>query len=312
MAHDRRNRITLLLIAAFTFFLSSAKIFADTITMKDGRKFEGVVTSEGPDYYEVKIKIGTMKLKKENVAEIKTLSAEENFLQLGRQCLASKDFDAALDQFNKALKANPSSKPAMDAIEETNKLREDSMARKKAETEKREREILEKQGIIEKSFGIALEENNGKIFVCRVNPGTSAQAIGIKTGDEILRIADLDIKNKSINDIADWLAGSGDTTFAFLIQRRAELTKKKIDYQKYSFTGVGIFLDNSGNDLVINSVIVGEPADLAGLKSRDKVVSLNGKPAQGLSVDDATAIISADSSPKIVVTIQRSIELEKR
>lgn len=312
MAHDRRNYVPLLLIAAFTFFLFNAKIFADTIAMKDGRKFEGVVISEGPDYYEVKIKIGTLKLKKENVAEIKTLSAEENFMQLGKRCLASKDFDAALEQFNKALKVNPSYKPAMEAIEETNKLRDEALARKKAEADKKEKEILEKQGIIEKSFGIALAEENGKVLVCRVNPGTSAEAIGVKAGDEILRIADLDVKNKSIKDIADWLAKSNDTTFIFLIQRSAELTKKKIDYQKYSFTGIGIFLDNSGKDLVINSVIVGEPADLTGLKSGDKVVSLNGKPAEGVTVDDATAIISADTSPKIEITVQRSIELEKR
>jgi|GEM_PF-2050782 predicted metalloprotease with PDZ domain len=312
MAYDRKKYIPLLLTAALTFFFFNAKTFPDTITMKDGRKFEGIVISEGPDYYEVKIKIGTMKLRKENVAEIKALSAEENFVRLGKQCLALKDFNAALEQFNKALKINPSSKPAMEGIEETNKLREEAQARIKAEKEKKEKEILEKQGIIEKSFGIALAEENGKVMVYRVNPVTSAEAIGIKPGDEILRIGELNVKDKSVESIADWLAKSGNTTFTFLIQRRADLTKKKIDYQKYSFTGVGIFLDNSGSDLVVNSVIVGEPADLAGLKSRDKVVSLNGKPAEGVSVDDATAIISADTSPRIEITIQRSIEMEKR
>jgi len=69
-------------------------VHADTITLNDGRKLEGVITEEGSDYYKLKIKIGTITLSKDTVKEINKLSAEENLLNLGNQYLASNNLDA--------------------------------------------------------------------------------------------------------------------------------------------------------------------------------------------------------------------------
>jgi predicted metalloprotease with PDZ domain len=286
--------------------------WADTIIMNDGRKIEGVVTSEGADYYEVRIKIGTMKVKKDTVKEVKIISQEDNLINLGNKYLASNNFDAALEQFNKALLINPGSQAAIDSIAKAQKLKGEVDAKKKAEAEQKQKEAIEKQGRIGKGFGLNLISSNGQVVIENVIAGSNAEATGIKPGDQIIQINDLQAKGKTVDEIADYLYKPESPSFVFLMQREDELTRKKIDYQKHSFVGVGIFLDTSGKDLVINSVIVGESADLAGLKSKDKVVSIDGKSTAGMSVDDAAVIIGGAEASKVKVTIQRSVEMERK
>ncbi|MFA5148303.1 MAG: PDZ domain-containing protein [Candidatus Omnitrophota bacterium] len=291
---------------------SGPSLWADIIIMNDGRKIEGVVTSEGADYYDVKIKIGTMRVKKDTVKEVKIMSQEDNLISLGNQYLASKKYDAALEQFNKALLIDPSSRAAIDAVEKAQKLKDEDDAKKTAEADKKQREAIEKQGRIGKGFGFSLVSSGGRVVIENVVAGSSADALGIKPEDQIIQISGLQVKDKTVEEIADYLYNPEIASFVFLIQRERELARKKIDYQKHSFVGVGIFLDTSGKDLVINSVIVGESADLAGLKSKDKVVSIEGKDTKGMSVDDAAAIIGGAEATNVKVTIQRSVELERK
>ena len=224
-------------------------VLADTIILKDGRNIEWTITEEGNDNYTIKIKIGTMKVNKDTIKEIKKSPAEENF---------------------------------------------------------------GKRDNVKSGFGLTIESSGGRTTLATVIPGGNAENVGFKPKDEIIRINDMDTKGKSLHEITDYLVKSDNTTFAFLIQRECELTRKKINYQKHSFVGVGIFLDAAGNDLVINSIIVGEPADLAGLKSKDKVVSIEGKPASGMSVDDAANLIGGPESSNLKIAIQRSVELERK
>jgi C-terminal processing protease CtpA/Prc len=280
--------------------------------MNDGRKIEGVVASEGADYYDVKIKIGTMRLKKDTVKEVKIMSQEDNLINLGNQYLASKKYDAALEQYNKVLLIDPSSQAAMEAIAKAKNLKDEAEAVKTAEADKKQKEAIEKQGRIGKGFGLNLISSDGRVVIEDVIAGSSADALGIKAGDQIIQISDLQAKGRTVEEIADYLYKPEITSFVFLIQRESYLTRKKIDYQKHSFVGVGIFLDTSGKDLVINSVIVGESADLAGLKSKDRVVSIEGKDTKGMSVDDAAVIIGGAEATKVKVAVQRSVELERK
>ena len=287
-------------------------VHADTIILNNGRKIEGTITEEGKDYYNVKIKIGTMKVNKDMVAEIKKLSAEENLVNLGNQYLVSNNFDAAIEQYKKALRTNADYQPAKDALAKAEKIKGEAEAKKKGELEQKEREAAEKKDKVKSGFGFTIDSSGGRIMLSDVVSGGKAEAVGLKPKDGIIQINDMGTSGKSLDEITDYLANSDNTTFAFLVQRECELTRKKIDYQKHSFVGVGIFLDAAGDNLLINSIIVGEPADLAGLKSKDRVISIDGKPVSGMSVDEAAALISGDESSKLKIVIQHSVELERK
>lgn len=287
-------------------------IHADTIILNDGKKLEGVITEEGSDYYKIKVKIVTIKLNKDTVKEVKKLSAEENLLNLGNQYLASKNLDAALEQYERALQANADYQPAKEAISKIKKSKEEEEAKKRAALGPKEKETLEKGEKINSELGVTIGSSEGRIIIVSVAAGSNAEDAGIKGKDEIRQINELDAKGKSPDEINDYLAKSEISAYTFLIQRECELMRKKIDYQKNSFVGVGLFLDTSGNDLVISSIIVGEPADLAGLKSKDRVISIDGKPVSGISVDDAALLTGGPESSKLKIVIQRPVVLERK
>src|SRR3989338_4792341 len=101
---------------AFAIFVLAVGIFltgdgprtyADTIILKDGRRIEGLILAEQQDCYIVKIKIGTTKVEKAMIEKIERLSSEENLVNFGNQYLESKNYDSALEQYNKALDINP-------------------------------------------------------------------------------------------------------------------------------------------------------------------------------------------------------------
>jgi len=79
-----------------------------------------------------------------------------------------------------------------------------------------------------------------------------------------------------------------------------------------SFSGIGAELGKQGNDIVIISPIAGFPAEKAGLKSKDVLISIDGQDATGLSVDEAVKRIRGEkgTSVKLVVIRDGSQRLE--
>lgn len=284
---------------------------ADTIFLKDGRKIEGVIQAQQQDSYIVKIKIGMTKIDKAMIDKIERLSSEENFVNFGNQYLNSGNYDAALEQYKKALDVNPGFQPANDAIDKVEKIKAAIEEKRRAELERKRKELEDKKNAVEQSFGFTLDGEGGQLKIISVNADSGAKEAGLKPNDLIIQINKQPTKGKSFEEIIDKLALGEGNSYSFLIQREVELTRKKIDYQKHTFVGVGIFLDVEENDLIINSVISWEPADLADLKPQDKVISIDGKLTKGLPVNDAAELLSGAELSSVILVIQRTAEIKK-
>lgn len=287
-------------------------VHSDTIILKDGRKIEGFIVEEQKDSYLVKILIGSIKVKKENISEIKRLPPEENYLNFGNQYLLSQNYDAALENYKKALEVNPTFQPAKNAIAQAEKLKKEAEEKKRAELEKKEKELLEKKEKVLSGFGMELGIIDGKLNAVKTELDSPADVNGIRTWDLIVQIDGQATKDKSLEEILNCLLKPNVTTYQFTIQRDVELTRKRIEHQKQVVVGVGIFLDADEDGLIINSVITGGPADLAGLKAKDRIIAIDGKPTQGISFDQASTFIGGVESTSAKFTIQRNIDLIRK
>ena len=179
--------------------------YTDTLFLKDGRKIEGFIVEERKDFYLVKILIGSIRVRKENVSEVKRLLLEENYLNFGNQYLLTQNYDAALEQYKKALEVNPGFQPAKKALARTEKLKKEAEEKQRAELESREKELLEKKGRVLSGFGMDLGFVNGKLNVIKAELDSPADVNGIKTWDLIPQIDGQATQEKSLEEILNYL-----------------------------------------------------------------------------------------------------------
>ncbi|MEI2357961.1 S41 family peptidase [Mesobacillus zeae] len=72
-----------------------------------------------------------------------------------------------------------------------------------------------------------------------------------------------------------------------------------------SFEGIGAEIQEKDGHIVIVTPIKGSPAQKAGLKPEDKVLTVDGKPLQGMSSSEAVALIRGEKGTKVKLSILR-------
>ncbi len=71
------------------------------------------------------------------------------------------------------------------------------------------------------------------------------------------------------------------------------------------YGGIGSLIRKSGNFALISEVYKGFPADLAGLKTGDKILKIDGKTIKGLPLDKVSARLKGLPNTEVVLTVQR-------
>lgn len=99
----------------------------------------------------------------------------------------------------------------------------------------------------------------------------------------------------------------------------ASETKNFNEQLSGSFSGIGAELGKEGSNIVVVSPIAGFPAEKAGLKSKDVIISIDGQDATNLSVDEAVTrirgtegttvklVVIRDSKDRVELSITRGV-----
>ncbi|WP_223066114.1 S41 family peptidase [Paenibacillus caui] len=73
-----------------------------------------------------------------------------------------------------------------------------------------------------------------------------------------------------------------------------------------SFSGIGAEVSMDNGRVVVVSPIKGSPAEKAGIRAKDILLSVNGESLEGLSLSEAVAKIRGPKGSKVVIKVQRS------
>ncbi|MBY0122742.1 S41 family peptidase [Bacillus sp. S/N-304-OC-R1] len=73
-----------------------------------------------------------------------------------------------------------------------------------------------------------------------------------------------------------------------------------------SFEGIGAEIQEQGGFIFVVTPIKGSPAEKAGLKPNDKILSVDGKSIQGMSATEAVTLIRGKKGTKVELSIQRA------
>jgi len=93
-----------------------------------------------------------------------------------------------------------------------------------------------------------------------------------------------------------------DPYTVFMAPSEAEIFKEDISGE---FSGVGMELGLRDGKLVVVAPLKGSPAERAGIMSGDEVIGVDGKPTDGLAVDEAVKLIRGPKGTKVTLTLVR-------
>ncbi len=110
--------------------------------------------------------------------------------------------------------------------------------------------------------------------------------------------------NEAYDAIRDMLSNLDDSYTRFLEPK--EFNQMRIDTSG-ELTGVGIQIvkDKESDDLIIISPIEGTPAFDAGIKARDKILSIDYISTEGMNIEDAVKLIRGQRGTKVKLEILR-------
>ncbi len=113
--------------------------------------------------------------------------------------------------------------------------------------------------------------------------------------------------NEAYDAIRDMLSNLDDSYTRFLEPK--EFNQMRIDTSG-ELTGVGIQIvkDKESDDLIIISPIEGTPAFDAGIKARDKILSIDDISTEGMNIEEAVKLIRGQRGTKVKLEILRGSE----
>lgn len=116
------------------------------------------------------------------------------------------------------------------------------------------------------------------------------------------QVSDDDLTNAAISGVLDSL---GDPYTVFLDARDHRQLNELISGGNFGGIGVYIGQDDKTKETIIIEPIVGTPADRAGLKAGDVVLSVDGHPTKGLKLDPVMTLIRGQANTMVRLLIQR-------
>ena len=148
------------------------------------------------------------------------------------------------------------------------------------------------QGIINKKFGQPKEFDFGLFW---------------KTWDKLhenfVDKEKLDDGNLLYGAVMGMVKGSGDPYTVFFPPQEAESFKQDVGG---SFGGIGAEIGIRNDLLVVIAPLEDTPAKKAGLVAGDKILKIDGKSTEGLSVEKAVSKIRGETGTKVTLTILRN------
>ncbi len=302
---SKRYLIFSVLFGVIIFCVGTA--FSDTVYFNN-HKLEGRIVEETPAHVVIETSIGSATITKDRITKIERLSQEENFLKMGDNQFKQKRYNAAMDYYNKALEVNPEYEKAKAALAKVKEIREEIAQLRKLELERQKKQREKKKEELKKKIGMVVDEIDGKFEVVNVVKDSPSDRAQVKVHDRIMSIDGSSTKDMSLEKA--WEKLSGKRPITLTIEREVDVLRKRIEYRKRSFVGIGMFFDTDNEGLFVSSVIEGESADKAGLGSGDRIISINGKPTKGLGLDEAAELIGDGELSKVNIVIKKDVKIE--
>lgn len=161
-------------------------------------------------------------------------------------------------------------------------------------------------------FGLGVSVGNGSLQIGSHTSGVNGslpETLDYSQVNDVYKSLKLNYdgkltQNQLMNGLKAGLAeATGDPYTEFFTAKQAQDFSNQLNNE---FSGIGAELSqDSDKNIVVVSPIAGFPADKAGLKPKDIIVTINGTSTTGMSIDEAVAKIRGPKGTKVALGIVR-------
>lgn len=183
------------------------------------------------------------------------------------------------------------------------------------------------------------KENDSGIFISKLAQDGPAMIAGLKVGDKIIRVNDIDVQNIRHEQFIECMKCAGDV-FILTIQRDNNTNfiptpiSSPLPEPPYSLNSSFIDSDNKKRELmnftvvrdfsgspgfsivggqgktneeiiIVSAVTLGGPADKVGLKTGDIILNINGTSVKGIRHDQAVTLLTGSPNQEVKIKILR-------
>jgi C-terminal processing protease CtpA/Prc len=299
-----------------------AKVFSDTIVMKDDQRLKGVIVEDYQDRVMLSTMNGEKTLMKDGIANIIYDQEEQNLANLGDFYMDRKMYDKAHYYYNKALEVNPGYKRAKDGLTYAGTHLQQSTRLEKLDHIQRLNDVKAwasgkktadegRTDTLKDVLGISLQNDQGNYKVANVVPSSPAEKAGVAKGDIVYSAWGRPLAYMSPDEVLDKLLSPGIMDVQVIIIRNIQLPLKG---------GMGTYKDALGAELaysdmeglIVKNIRSGSPAAMAGLNNKDVVINIGEDSTRYMSLEEAGRLIEAGKGANININVKRETVIWKK
>lgn len=140
-----------------------------------------------------------------------------------------------------------------------------------------------------------------------ISAGTSRKAAEIQNIIEKQFLYGDDVKNEDLQDMSlkGYVAGLGDP---YSVYYDKEETEELLDSTEGKYAGIGALMaqDQETLEITVQEVYKDTPAEEAGMKEGDVLLSVNGDDVTGMSLSEVVDLVKGEENTKVSVTVRRA------
>lgn len=280
--------LTPILVFLFPVFCLIPPACADVIYYRTGGTLKGLIVEEHRDRVVVSTEEGEKPILRGDIDEVFYDDAERNYLYLGNEALALREFAMAKGLFRKALQIFPRFQEAEDALHRLEDLK------LKEESGFKAHDPLE---ALHEQWGLNLSRQGQKwVVVQGAAEGLLAYRSGIASGDALVSFWGDSLAYLNVVEVAETLVGPPGSAVKLTLSREVSLPGDATP---------GITLSMQRLGLTVAAVGPLGRAGRTGLVPGDRIVAMDGKSTRYLPFSQARRILQEAGERGTVLLIHR-------
>lgn len=140
-----------------------------------------------------------------------------------------------------------------------------------------------------------------------ISAGTSRKAAEIQNIIEKQFLYGDDVKNEDLQDMSlkGYVAGLGDP---YSVYYDKEETEELLDSTEGKYAGIGALMaqDQETLEITVQEIYKDTPAEEAGMKEGDVLLSVDGDDVTGMSLSEVVDLVKGEENTKVSVTVRRA------